>query len=303
MKKMVIAGANGFLGEALSSFFKDEFEIVGLVRKIPKVKSSVKYQLWDGISKGDWCQDLKDADVLINLVGRSVDCRYNSKNKKEILESRTKATQVLGEAIQSLENGPKLWINSASATIYRHAEDRRMTEVTGEFGTGFSVDVCQAWEACFNAFSLADCRKVLFRVGIVLSDDGGAFIPLKRLAKLGLGGKMGNGNQFVSWISVEDFCHGIRFAIENENLQGVYNLVSPSPIRNHDFMKELCEHYGCPLRIPTPKFLLEIGAFIIQTETELILKSRNVYPEKLLSDGFVFKYGKLGEWLNKKRPS
>jgi uncharacterized protein len=302
MKKIVIAGANGFLGESLCLFLKERYKIIGLVRKLPiKQIPGVNYRLWDGKTQGDWLDDISGAAAVINLVGRSVDCRYNTKNKNAILQSRVESTDVIGKAIENARIKPDLWINGASATIYRHSEDVLMKEVNGEIGEGFSVDVCKAWETSFNSFNIEETRKVLFRVGIVLGIQGGAFLPLKRLTQMGMGGTMGNGNQFISWISIEDFCKGMLFVIENKQLEGVFNLVSPNPIKNKDFMATLRKVYNPFLGIPTSKLMLEIGARLIQTETELILKSRYVYPQRLLESGYTFSYPNLMDWLNKKR--
>ena len=235
--------------------------------------------------------------MLINLAGKSVDCRYNEKNKKEIYDSRINTTKELGNAIFKCKQPPVLWINSSTATIYRHAEDKAMTESNGEIGSGFSVDIATAWEKCFFDFALKNTRQVALRMAIVLGKEGGVVHPLKNLVKFGLGGKSGNGNQMFSWIHLEDVFRIIQFVWENKNINGVINTAAPNPETNSRFMKKFRKYMNRQFGLSTPKWLLEIGAVIIKTETELILKSRWVIPERLLNAGFQFKYATLDETL------
>lgn len=300
MNKIVIAGANGFIGRSLIAHLPSNYQIVALVRSIP-VKTNVraKYIVWDGKSPGEWQQELEGALALINLCGKSVDCRYTEANKAKIFSSRLDSTRILGETLFTLKQAPKIWLNAASATIYRHAEDRPQDEKTGEFGSGFSVDVCKQWEAAFYSFQRPDLRQVAMRTAIVLGADGGVMVPFKRLTKLGLGGKMGNGKQMFSWIHEWDVVKAIEFLIQNPHCQGSYNLSSPNPITNAVFMQTLRKRYHMPFGIDTPKWLLELGAKMIHTETELILKSRWVLPKKLLDEGFEFRYPNISTALEK----
>lgn len=291
--KLIIAGGNGFLGKVLCQHFGETNDIVVLSRGRSRVEDGIRYENWDAKNIDVWKSVLENADVLINMVGRTVDCRYNEKNKKEILDSRIDSTTVLGNAIRQCQNPPKLWINSASATIYRHSEDKEMDEVYGEIGSGFSVDVCKAWEKCFFDFKLTQTRQVAIRTSIVLGKTGGAVKPLINLARFGLGGKQGSGNQFFSWIHEEDFARAMEFIIQNENLTGPINVVSPKPVQNKELMKIIRKSVGRSFGLPMPKWMLEFGARIIKTETELILKSRNVIPTKLIEAGFSYKYGDL----------
>jgi uncharacterized protein (TIGR01777 family) len=247
---------------------------------------------WDAKSFSDWEAALESANVIINLAGKSVDCRYTEKNKAEILASRIDSTKILNEAILQCKNPPKHFINSSTATIYRHSEDKEMDEYTGEIGNDFSMNVAKSWEKTFYETETPKTMKTAIRTSIVLGKDGGAFVPLKKLTQLGFGGKNGNGKQFISWIHEKDFARAVEFIIEKE-LSGSINVVSPKPIRNEVFMKKLQQAIGIPFGLPISKSMLEIGAKIIKTETELVLKSRNVIPKRLTENGFEFEFGDL----------
>ena len=287
--KIIITAANGFMGEALVQYFSKAHEVVAIVRKSMHFENA-KTCIWDGKNLGDWSTELNGADVLINLAGKSVNCRYNDANKAAIYASRLESTTVLGKAIEACVHPPKLWVNAASATIYRHSLNDPMTEYNGEIGTGFSVDVCQNWEKSFFDFQLKNTRQVALRTAIVLGKKGGVMIPFKRLTQLGFGGKMGDGQQQFSWIHIEDVCRSIEFIIQNESLNGAINVSSPNPVRNMIFMDALRKRYNRFALIPSPIWLLELGAKLIKTETELILKSRFVIPEKLEQAGFKWRY-------------
>ncbi|MFZ0596962.1 MAG: TIGR01777 family oxidoreductase, partial [Flavobacterium sp.] len=230
--------------------------------------------------------------VLINLAGKSVDCRYTKKNKKEILLSRIESTKILNKAVLNCKNPPKHWLNSSTSTIYRFSLDKEMDEINGEIGNDFSINVALSWEKAFFKTQAPNTLKTALRTSIVLGKNGGAFIPLKTLSKIGFGGKQGKGNQFISWIHEEDFANAIDFIIQKE-ITGVINIVSPKPVRNVDFMEKLRKSIGFPFGIPVNAFLLEIGSFFIRTETELVLKSRNVIPKRLLENDFNFKFGDI----------
>jgi uncharacterized protein (TIGR01777 family) len=293
MKKLIIAAGTGFLGNVLNQHFKNKFEeIVILTRGKSKIKNQIKYVNWNAKSFSGWEKELENTDVVINLAGKSVDCRYTEKNKAEILASRIDSTKILNEAILQCENPPKHFINSSTATIYRHSEDKEMDEYTGEIGNDFSMNVAKTWEKTFYEVETLKTLKTAIRTSIVLGKNGGAFIPLKKLTQFGLGGKNGNGSQLVSWIHEKDFARAIEFIIEKK-LSGSINVVSPKPIRNYEFMKKLQKAIGIPFGLPISKTLLEFGARIINTETELILKSRNVIPKRLTENGFEFEYADL----------
>lgn len=298
MKKIVIAGGSGFLGTILAEYFSREgHEIFILSRKHQLDRDRVHYVKWDARSIGSWASALEGAEALINLTGKSVDCRYTEANKQLIYDSRINATDVLGEAIRSLQNPPRVWINASSATIYRHALDREMDEETGDIGEGFSVDVCKKWEAEFQSYEMPKTRKVILRIAIVLGKNGGVLEPLKNLAKLGLGGKQGDGDQYFSWLHEMDFCRIVDYTIKDDRLEGVYNSSAPEPIPNNQLMRKLRKVLRAPFGLNLPRWILEIGAILIKTETELILKSRRVVPKRLLESGFQFRYPTIEDAL------
>jgi uncharacterized protein (TIGR01777 family) len=291
LNKIVIAGGNGFLGLLLTEHFRDKAKkIVLLARKEIKTSGHVQWKYWNGERIGDWADELENADVLINLAGKNVNCRYTKKNKKLIYESRMKSTTALGEAILKCKNAPALWMNAASATIYEASYDRLMTETDGMIGNDFSMDVCRQWEAAFNSFSLPKTRKVILRVGIVLGFGGGALPPLKNLVQLGIGGRQGDGRQYCSWIHEKDFCSAVEWALNSRHAEGIFNVTAPAPIPNDDFMQGLRSAMHVRFGLNTSKWMLELGAVFIRTETELILKSRKVFPKRLLDEGFVFEF-------------
>jgi uncharacterized protein len=295
--KLILAGGTGFLGQAIIEKFSNSVkEIIVFTRGASHQEKNIRYINWDGKTMGTWSKEIDGSDVLINLTGKSVDCRYNEKNKSEIISSRVNATNILGKAISDSMDPPKVWLNSASATIYRDSEDIDMDE-NGETGTGFSVDVCKKWEAAFNEAKTPQTRKIALRISMVLGKSGGVLPVMKKLVNAGLGGKMGSGKQFVSWIHEEDFLKAILWLIENEKAAGAYNLAAPQPVTNSDFMQLIRKSLGKKFGIPAAKWMLEIGAVFLRTETELILKSRKVVPKRLVDEGFVFSYSNMEKAL------
>ncbi|PTX60919.1 hypothetical protein C8N46_10575 [Kordia periserrulae] len=299
MRKIIIAGGSGFLGQSLVSYFlPKDVEIVILSRNTKETgNDKLRYVQWNAKTLDIWVTELEGADALINLTGKSVDCRYNEKNKAEILNSRIDSTKVLGEAIQACAVPPKVWINSSTATIYKHSLAQKMTEKNGVIGDDFSMNVAKAWEKAFFGSNTPKTNKIAVRTSIVLGKNGGAFIPLKNLTKFGLGGTQGSGNQKVSWIHEHDFCRAIEFLLEQQ-ARGIFNVTSPNPIPNKEFMKTIRKVLKVPIGLPQPKWLLQLGARIIKTEAELILKSRYVIPEKLLATGFQFQYPVVEEAIS-----
>jgi len=294
--KIILAGGNGYLGTVLAKHFSRlASEVIILSRKPQAAAGNIKTLLWDGQTMGDWATGLQGADLLVNLCGKNVNCRYTPKNRKEIISSRLIPTRLLGKVIKSLENPPKLWINITSATIYRHAEDRPQDELTGEIGDGFSIEVCKAWESSFFENETPKTRKVALRMGIVLGLKDGAFPRLLNLVKLGMGGKQGNGEQYVSWVHELDAAGSIEWLLNHNEIEGIINCTAPEPIKNKVFMRSIRKAYGIGFGLPAPAWLLAIGAKIIGTETELILKSRWVKPRRLLNNGFEFKYAKIDD--------
>ena len=290
--KIIIAGGSGFLGKSLENHFQNHE--VWIMTRTPKRPNEI---LWDAKMLGDWTDLLEKADVLINMTGKSVDCRYNDTNRAEILSSRIDSTDVLQKAVDNCINPPKIWLNSSSATIYVHAETQLMTETNGIIGDDFSINICKSWEKAFFATPTSQTRKVALRTAIVLGREGEAFHKLKTITRLGLGGQQGNGRQKMSWIHVEDFCRAVEFIIHDEKINGTINISAPNPIDNQSFMRTLRNKLKIPFGLPSPVFLLEIGTLFLRTETELLLKSRNVYPERLLKYGFRFRFETVEEAL------
>lgn len=291
--KIIIAAGTGFLGQVLVKHFNNgQNEIIILTRGKNVLKSNIKYVHWDAKRMTGWEHNLENADALINLAGKSVDCRYTAKNKTEILASRIDSTAILNQAVLNCKNPPKHWLNSSTATIYKHSEDMQMDEFNGEIGDDFSMNIAKAWENTFFKIQIPATIKTALRTSIVLGKNGGAFPALKNLTKIGFGGKQGNGNQFVSWIHEDDFANAVSFILKNK-ISGIFNIVSPTPIKNKDFMKVLQTEMKIPFGSSLSKNLLEFGAKIIGTETELVLKSRNVIPKRLQENNFTFTFPTL----------
>ncbi|MGI2329191.1 TIGR01777 family oxidoreductase [Planococcus sp. YIM B11945] len=288
-RKVVLAGGTGFIGRYFQKKFLEEgYEVVVISRQD-------KHLSW--LDHTGIVDALDGADILINLAGKSVNCRYNKRNKEEILESRIETTQILGNAMLACENSPPLWINASTATIYRHAKDRPMTEADGDIGTGFSVEVAKAWEQSLFAFKLPRTRQVALRTAIVLGEDGGVMTPYLNMVRLGLGGVQGSGEQMFSWIHIEDLFRIVLFLQDRPHLSGVFNCSSPNPVSNRELMAALRKNANRPTGFRAPGWMLEMGAAVIRTETELVLKSRWVIPERLQKEGFEFWYATLDKAL------
>ena len=288
--KLVIAGGNGFLGGVLAKHFQKKFTDIVILTRHPKTsQQNIRYVVWDAKTLGDWKDELNGCDVVINLTGKNVNCRYTEKNKAEILHSRLDATYILGEAIRGVENPPKQWLQASSSTIYNHAFQPN-DESSNNMGDDFSMMVCKHWEQTFWEEYCPSTKKILMRVAIVLGHDGGAWPMLKRLTRLGLGGKQGRGDQKISWIHQHDFARVVEWLIANGKCNGVYNVCSPEVVTNEQFMTVTRKMVGNPIGLPSPEWLLNLGAALIGTEPELVLKSRHVYPQNLLTEGFHFKY-------------
>ena len=305
-ERIVIAGASGFIGRYLADAFRADGADVALIgRDGPDASWGSTAAITDL---------LEGADLLVNLAGKSVNCRYGPANRAEILRSRVATTRELADAVAGCENPPALWVNASTATIYRHAEDRPMTESTGELGTGFSVGIATEWERTFFAGDLPGTRRVALRMAIVLG-DGSALLPLIRLARFGLGGpqldgrwfstrarraagtfhefRARGGRQRFSWIHIRDVYGIIRFLQSRTGLDGVVNAASPHPTDNRTFMATLRRVLGIPVGLPAFRWMLELGSAAIRTETELVLKSRRVVPERLTDAGYEFAFPDL----------
>ncbi len=286
--KIILIGASGYLGHALVPFLRDAgHELTVISRHDPK--TGAKFVEWNGVTMGNWAREFDGADAVINLAGRTVNCRYNDENKRQILDSRVRTTALIGRAIADAATAPRAWLNAASATIYRDARQNAMDEATGEIGSGFSVDVCKKWEqTLFDA--PVECRRVAMRLAMVFgAPRGGVYDAFEILVKLGFGGPMAGGRQYISWIHLHDFCRAVAFLLEGE-LEGPVNIAAPQPLTNAQFLSTLRRALNIPYALPTARWQLEIGALVGQTETELLLKSRRIMPTRLLNAGFHFDY-------------
>lgn len=290
-RRIVLAGGTGFLGSLLVSHFLNlEWEVLVLTRKLANPIDGATYVVWGDTRRDDWMLALEGSDVLVNLCGKSVDCRYTDKNKAAIYESRIVPTQRLGEAVRLCEKPPKLWINMSSATVYRHALDKSMNEEMGELGQGFSEDVVKKWERTFFDEQVWGTRKVALRTSLVLGPQGGPWPIFRSLTSVGLGGKQGSGSQMVSWLHHQDFVDIVEWLVTKPAIEGVVNATSPDPLRNKLFMQLIRQTAKIPIGIPAPRLLIEVAAWARRTEAELLLKSRWVLPTRLQQEGFQFQY-------------
>lgn len=313
MARVVIAGASGFIGQYLAAHYREQGDEVVIIGRARSAVSG------DSVRWGDAAGILAavtGADLLINLAGKSVNCRYGDANRAEIFRSRRQTTAELRAAVAASDAPPPVWFNASTATIYRHAEDRPMTESAGELGTGFSVNVATAWEGEFFEGELPGTRRVALRMAIVLG-DGSALVPLVRLARFGLGGpqldgrwfgttarrnagtfhefRARGGRQRFSWIHIRDVLGAIEFLRDRPDIAGPVNLASPNPSDNRTIMATLRRVLGVAVGLPATRWMLELGSAVIRTETELVLKSRWVVPERLLDAGYAFAFPELEE--------
>jgi uncharacterized protein len=293
---IVLAGGAGFLGRHLAAHFAAlGYPIVVLSRRPRPDTAGVRTLRWDGVTLGPWAAAVDGAAAVINLAGRTVNCRYTAQHRREIYDSRLLSTKVIGEAIAAARTPPAVWVNASSATIYRDARDRPMDELTGDIGDGFSVDVVQKWEVALHAATTPATRRIALRAAMVFGVGAdGVYEAFRRIVKLGLGGTLGDGGQYVSWVHARDFCRAVQFVIDRADLAGPVNLSSPNPAPNRDFMRTLRRAVGKRIGLPAVRWMLEVGAFVLRTETELLLKSRRVVPGKLLAAGFTFDFPDLG---------
>ena len=297
--KVVIPGGTGQVGGVLARHFNnDGHEVVVLSRK--PTTAPWRVVAWDAQTLGAWVVELEGADVVINLTGRSVNCRYTARRRQEILESRVLSTRVLGEAIGRAKRPPRVWLQAGTATIYAHRYDSANDEATGILGGSepatpdtwrFSTDVAKEWERACNEAVVPDTRKIILRSAMTMSPDpGGVFDLLLGLVRWRLGGRAGDGRQYVSWIHDGDFTRAVDWLIAHDDFAGPVNLAAPQPLPHAEFMRELRVAWGIRLGLPATAWMLEIGTWVLRTESELVLKSRRVVPGRLLASGFAFQF-------------
>ncbi len=297
--KVVLPGGTGQVGTVLArALHADGHEVVVLSRT-PRT-APWRVAAWDGATLGPWTAELDGADVIVNLAGRSVNCRYTPANRRAIVRSRLDSTRVVGEAIAGATRPPRVWLQMSTATIYAHRYDAPNDEATGIIGGAepgapdtwrFSIDVATSWERALHAAVTPRTRKVALRSAIVLSPDrGGVLDLLLRLVRFGLGGPAGSGRQYVSWIHDRDFVRAVQWLIEHDTIDGAVNLAAPHPLPNAEFMRALREAWGIRVGLPASAWMLEVGTWLLRSETELVLKSRRVVPGRLVEHGFGFEF-------------
>lgn len=296
--KAVIAGGTGFLGQALAkSFLSEGVEVVVLTRNLVQ-KSSLYGRLvkWDAKTLDSWSSELDRADLLINLTGRSIDCRHTKRNKDLILSSRIDSTKILGEACSALNDPPKVWMNASTATIYEdiRGDVQPHDEFSDPFAKGFSEDVGREWEEVFFNHNCDGIRKIALRISIVLGNNGGAFPVLRNFTKIGLGGKQGSGNQWISWLHIDDWVGIVWFLMSKNKIFGPVNLATPNPVTNSSFMLVM-RRFFAPLGIglPSPIWVVRFGTFFMRTAPDLVLKSRKLVSKVLLDFGYNFKHANI----------
>nr|WP_042197610.1 TIGR01777 family oxidoreductase [Kibdelosporangium sp. MJ126-NF4]CEL23070.1 Cell division inhibitor [Kibdelosporangium sp. MJ126-NF4]CTQ90208.1 Cell division inhibitor [Kibdelosporangium sp. MJ126-NF4] len=296
--KIVLPGGTGHIGRLLSRALAAAGHDVVVLSRQDRARPGVVR--WDGRTVGAWAAELDGCDAVINLAGRSVNCRYNDRNVRAMMDSRVDSTRAVGEAIRRASAPPRVWLQMSTATIYAHRSDAANDEATGIIGGdetdvpgywAFSVDIAKAWEQAQQEAITPHTRKVTLRTAMVMSPErGGAFDMLRRMVRLGLGGPVAGGGQFMSWIHDEDLVRSVEFLMDNEDMTGPVNLAAPSPVPYGDFMRALRAACGIPIGLPATRWMAEIGAFVLRSDTELLLKSRRVTPGRLVDAGFAFQF-------------
>jgi uncharacterized protein (TIGR01777 family) len=293
--KVVLPGGTGQVGTILDRALTADGHDVVVLTRAPRGDRQVR---WDGATLGDWAEQIDGSDVVVNLAGRSVSCRYTDENLAAMMSSRVRSARVVGEAIAAAARPPRVWMQMSTATIYAHRFDAANDEYDGLIGGdepdvpgywAYSVEIARNWEAAQEQAATPRTRRVALRAAMVMSPDrGGVFDVLSRLARLGLGGPVAGGRQYVSWIHDRDFVRAVRFLVDRDDIAGAVNLAAPGPVPHREFMRQLRAAWGVPVALPATRWLAELGAFAIRSDTELLLKSRRVVPRRLTDAGFTF---------------
>ncbi|MFJ9721446.1 TIGR01777 family oxidoreductase [Streptomyces sp. NPDC101209] len=295
--KVVIPGGTGQVGTILKRALGAAGHETVILTREARREGEV---LWDGETLGPWAAEMDGSDVVINLAGRTVSCRYTPTNLREMMDSRVKSARVVGAAIAEAARPPRVWLQMSTATVYAHRFDAPNDEATGVIGGtepgvpdywAYSVEIAKAWEQAQQQAATASTRKVALRSAMVMSPDpGGVFAVLLGLARLGLGGPVAGGAQYVSWIHEHDFVRAVEFLIDRDDIAGPVNLAAPHPLPQRAFMRVLRSAWGIPVGLPATRWMAEVGALVLRSDTELLLKSRRVVPGRLAQEGFRFEY-------------
>lgn len=298
-RKIVIAGGSGFLGVNLANYLIEKnHEVVIVSRNPPKSQGDWTFAQWDGLSIGDWVDNLEGSYAIGNLAGRTVDCIKTPKDCDQILRSRVESTRVLGRAVKKLLKPPAVWIQMSTAHIYGDSEEVTCDE-NSSYGFGLAPFVGQAWEAAFQESVLPGMRQVILRTSFVLGNEGGALMRLAKIAKWGLGGTVGTGKQGLSWIHEVDMNRIFENALNSEQMSGVYIATAPNPVSNKVFMKELRKGLGVPIGLPAAEWMVRIGApLVLNTDPELALYGRYCVSRRLKEEGFEFEFSELPDAMN-----
>jgi uncharacterized protein (TIGR01777 family) len=299
--KIVVPGGTGHLGRILTNaWVRAGHEVVVVSRRTDEPPAGARVVRWDGRSVGDWATELDGADAVVNLAGRSVSCRYTESNLREMMRSRVASATAVGAAIAQASRPPRAWLQMSTATIYAHSYERANDEDTGILGGAekgvpaywsFSVEIARRWEEAQLQAPTPDTRKVALRTAIVMAPGrGGAFHLLRRMTRCGLGGPVAGGRQYMSWIHGNDFVRAVDVLLRRDDIAGPVNLASPNPLPYRTFMADLRRACGVPIGLPATRWMAEIGAFVLRTDTELLLKSRRVAPGRLLAMGYDFEF-------------
>lgn len=292
-EKIVLAGGSGFLGKALANFLlKKGYEVVILTRGKAKVMGGIRYVQWDGVHSGKWTEEVDGSHALVNFTGKSVNCIYTKENREEIVSSRLDSVNVLNKVIKECKNPPSVFVQAGSLAIF--GDTTEVCDEDAPHGDGFSVDVCKQWEEAFFKEKLPNTRQVLLRIGFALGKDGGALEPLVKLVKFNLGGTVGSGKQYISWLHIDDLNEMFLTAIEDDSYVGIYNATGLAPVTNKEFMATLRKVMNKGWTPPAPAPFVKLGAYLImKTEPDLALTGRNCIPKRLQEQKFDFKYTDL----------
>jgi len=292
-RSIVLAGGSGFLGRALArELIARDYEVVVLSRAPGRQTGRSMEILWDGKNSGEWIQCLDGATAMVNLSGRSIQCRYTPENLRELTASRVDSVLVLADAMNRVTRPPRVWVQAGAVGFYGDPKDRLCDE-TSPAGCDTLAGICQPWETSFNSAPAPKSRRVLLRIGFVLGRDGGALPLLAGLTKWFLGGTVGNGQQFISWIHVGDLSRMFIEAIERDELSGTFNAVGPNPVTNREFMRELRHALHRPWSPPAPAWAVKLGSRMMGTEPSLALTGCRVAPKHFLDAGFKFQFPEL----------